>query len=273
MISVLILTRNEEKDLPGCLDSVKWSDDVHILDSFSTDNTVQLARSRGASVVQREFDGYASQRNAGLKNTSFKYPWLFILDADERVPENMVAHLMEATRVAGPEVSAFRLQRKDYFFGSWLKHAQISPYYIRVVRPEKVYYHREINEVMEVEGEIREMKGWFDHYPFSKGISHWISKHNIYSTMEAQRLIDEQKGIAKFSFRKAMFDKDFNVKRFHQKGLFYKVPGRPVIKWFYIYLWRRGILDGRGGFIYATLQSIYEYFIVVKVKEMKQTRP
>ena len=84
MISVLILTRNEQQDLPACLASVAWSDDVHVFDSFSVDGTVEIARAAGAHVHQRIFDDYAKHRTAALREVPFKYPWLFLLDADER---------------------------------------------------------------------------------------------------------------------------------------------------------------------------------------------
>jgi len=268
MISILILTKNEEQDLPACLASVSWSDDVHVFDSFSEDQTVLVAKNAGANVTQRIFDGYASQRNASLKDLNFKYPWVFILDADERIPKELVPILKVKTNSADKNTDGFRIRRKDYLGNTWLKYSQISPYYIRLIRIGKASYHREINEVLLVEGNIEDIDGYFDHYPFSKGYSHWLEKHNSYSTMEAKRWLEEQTGNEKFSFKKALFGKDFTEKRYHQKGLFYKLPGRPLMKWFYMVIVRRAFLDGGAGFTYATLQSIYEYFIVLKSKEL-----
>lgn len=268
MISVLILTKNEEHDLPHCLRSVSWSDDVHVFDSFSNDSTVQIASAAGAKVTQRTFDNYASQRNAALETIDFKYEWLLILDADERIPAPLVKIISEMISNAPPETDGYRIRRRDYLWGTWLKHAQITPYYIRLVRPGKARYSREINEVLEVDGTVDQLPGHFDHYPFSKGIAHWLAKHNNYSTMEAKRWIEENTQGEKFSAKKALFSKDFSHRRYHQKGLFYKIPGRPLIKWLYMVIWRRAFLDGRAGLTYATLQTIYEYFIVVKTKEM-----
>jgi glycosyltransferase involved in cell wall biosynthesis len=268
MISVLILTKNEEQDLPGCLGSVSWSDDIHVFDSFSDDQTVTIAKNAGAIVTQRVFDGYASQRNASLKDLNFRYPWVFILDADERIPKGFVPVLQEKIDSADKNTDGFRIRRKDYLGTTWLKYSQISPYYIRLVRVGKASYHREINEVILVEGKVEDINGYFDHYPFSKGFNHWLDKHNQYSTMEAQRWLDEQNGAEKFSIKKALFNKDFSNKRYHQKGLFYKLPGRPLIKWLYMVIIRRAFLDGKAGMTYATLQSIYEYFIVLKSKEL-----
>jgi len=268
MVSVLVLTKNEENDLPGCLQTVSWCDDIHVLDSYSSDSTVQIATLAGAKVTQRKFDNYASQRNAGLDAIDYKHEWLLILDADERVPDALVKDIHEALQTAQAEVNAYRIRRRDYLWGTWLKHAQISPYYIRLVRLGKAKYTREVNEVLEVDGLVTELPGYFDHYPFSKGMFHWLTKHNTYSTMEAKRWIEENAGSERFSVKKAMFSSDFSSRRYHQKGLFYKIPARPLIKWLYMIVWRRAFLDGKAGLTYAALQSIYEYFIVIKTREM-----
>jgi glycosyltransferase involved in cell wall biosynthesis len=273
MISVLILTKNEEQDLPGCLASVSWSDDVHVFDSESTDATAAIARATGATVTTRPFDGYASQRNAALDTLPFRNPWILILDADERTPDVFGRQLQSAVRTAGAEVNGFRFRRRDYLHGSWLKYSQISPYYIRLIRHGRARYHREINEVLEVDGKVVDLDGHFDHFPFSKGIRHWVDKHNLYSSMEATRWLQEEEADMEFSWRSALFDRDFNVRRYHQKGLFYRLPGRPLLKWAYMMFFRRGILDGRAGWTYAALQAIYEYLIVLKYREQKLNLP
>lgn len=272
MISILILTKNEEQDLPACLESVNWSDDIHIFDSYSDDKTVEIAERFGAKVSQRKFDGYATQRNAALKEINYKYPWIFILDADERIPLDLVAIIKGEIQSVDESIAGFRIRRRDFLNKTWLKHAQISPFYIRLVRNGKASYHREINEVIEVDGAVKDIDGYFDHYPFSKGYKHWLDKHNVYSSMEAQRWIDEHQGHFDFSLRKALFSNDFSEKRYHQKGLFYKMPFRPLIKWIYMVVVRRAFLDGKAGITYATLQSIYEYFIVLKTKELLQKK-
>ncbi len=267
MISILILTKNEAQDLPGALASVAFSDDIHILDSNSTDTTVTIARESGAHVHLRPFDNYAAQRNFGLE-LPFAHPWLLILDADERPTPQLAAELLQISVTAAPEISAFRLRRRDFLFDTWLKHAQISPYYIRLVRPRRARYTREINEVLEVDGPILDLQHPLDHYPFSKGIAHWLTKHNQYSTMEAQ-LIHAQSGLRNPSLLTALRHPDFHTRRLHQKALFYKLPARPLIKWCYMFFVRGAIFDGAAGLTYATLQSIYEYLIVLKTKELR----
>src|SRR5215469_755028 len=124
-ISVLILTKNEERDLPECLASVSWSDDIHVFDSYSTDATVTIAQQARAQVHQRHFDDYATHRNAALTTIPFKHPWVFLLDADERPTPELSREMQQIALAAPDDISAFRLRRRDFLFGTWLKHAQI----------------------------------------------------------------------------------------------------------------------------------------------------
>jgi glycosyltransferase involved in cell wall biosynthesis len=268
VISVLVLTKNEEQDLPGCLASVSWSDDVHVFDSFSTDSTVSIAEGLGATVAQRVFDNYASHRNAALNQTRFRHPWVLLMDADERCT-SALAHEIAQVVTDDPDVAAFRIRRRDYFQNTWLRHAQISPWYIRLVRPELARYTREINEVLEIAGRVGELRAPLNHYPFSKGIGHWLRKHDEYSTMEAQ-LIFQGGGPPDPSLRTALTDKDFHKRRLHQKAIFYRMPGRPLLKWLYMVFVRGAFLDGRPGLTYARLQAIYEYMIVLKTRELRE---
>ena len=268
-ISILILTKNEEQDIPDCLKSVAWSDDVHVLDSMSTDKTVEIAESLGAKVTLRAFDGYASQRNFGLQ-LPFKYQWVMILDADERITPSLATELRDFAKSAAECVAGARMRRRDIWWGRWLKHAQISPFYVRLVRVGRAHYEREINEVLVVDGEIAELTQAFIHYPFSKGLDHWISKHNTYSRMEAEVVA---KGLfIKPDWKIALFGSDFGERRVHQKAIFYGLPARPFIKFIYMLIVRRAFLDGWPGIRYAILQAIYEYFIVLKTKEMQAVK-
>lgn len=266
MISVLILTKNEEQDLPGCLDSVAWCDDIHVLDSESTDRTAAVAAGRGATVTVRPFDGYASQRNAAMR-LPFRYPWVLTLDADERPTPELSAEIQQAVRSAPNTVAAFRMRRRDYLWGTWLKHAQLSPFYVRLLRPERVQYTREINEVVNIDGAIAELSAPLDHLAFSKGITHWVAKHNAYSSKEAE-LLASGDAVQAASWKQALLARDFHQRRVAQKAIFYEMPGRPIIKWLYMMFVRGAVLDGPAGITYATLQAIYEYLIELKRREI-----
>ncbi len=267
-ISVLILTKNEEQDLPDCLKSVSWCDDVHVFDSYSDDRTIDIANEFGAKVTQRKFDNWSAHQNWGLVNIKFQYAWVLYIDADERVSESLYTNLSKL-QLDKVEHVAFEIQRRDFAWnGQWLKHAQMSPFYLRLFRPDKMRYERLVNPVSIPDGTVGKLEGYLDHYPFSKGFKFWWQRHLSYADMEAMtRMQDMGKGVT-FSLKKALFSKDFTEKRYHQKGLFYKLPGRPLIKWFYMVIIRRAFLDGSAGLTYAFLQSIYEYFIVLKTKEL-----
>jgi glycosyltransferase involved in cell wall biosynthesis len=268
MISVLILTKNEQQDLPGCLQSVSWSDDIHIYDSVSTDETVAIAKRFGATVTQRPFDNWAAHQNWGLRNIVFKHPWVFYIDADERMTPELIEAVQAAAETPGANV-AFRMQRRDFFLGTWIKHVQTSPFYMRLFRPEKMRYERLVNPISIADGPVGQLAGYLDHFPFSKGIGQWIDRHNGYSRFEAQQIINNRKAGEGFSWVKAFTAKDFHQRRYHQKEFFYRLPFRPLVKFLLLYVAKRGFLDGRAGFTYAVLQAIYEYFIVLKVRELE----
>lgn len=272
MISVLILTKNEQQDLPSCLESVSWCDDVHVYDSFSDDRTIDIATAAGARVTQRKFDNWSAHQNWGLANIPFKYTWVLYIDADERVSDS----LYQALKSFNPEPNsavAYNIRRRDFAWdGTWLKHAQISPFYMRLFRPEKMRYERLVNPVSLPDGPVGDLEGYLDHYPFSKGIKFWIQRHLSYADLEAATRLNDIEGETSFSLKKALFAKEFSERRYHQKGIFYKLPLRPIVKWFYIALWRRAFLDGKAGLTYATLQSIYEYFIVLRTEELQRDK-
>lgn len=267
MISVLALTKNEQQDLPACLDSLGWSDDIHVYDSFSTDRTLDIAQAAGAHITQRQFDDWSSHQNWGLVNIPFRYQWVFYLDADERVTPELADSLQRAVRNPGDKV-AFRVKRRDFWGERWLKHAVASSYYVRLFRPEKMRYERLVNPISIPDGPVGELDGYLDHYPFSKGMMHWLAKHNSYSSLEAQQIEENRSANQRFRLGQAFFAKDPNQRRFHQKELFYRMPARPLLKFLLLYVGKRGFLDGSAGLTYAMLQSFYEYMIVLKSKEL-----
>ncbi len=184
-VSALILTLDEEINIAACLESLSWCDDVVVLDSRSTDRTCAIAAEHGARVVTRAFDNWSAHQNWAVTHIEFRHPWVLYLDADERcLPElrdDVLRHAIESA----PE-AAFRVRRKDFFMGRWLKHAQLYPtWLVRLFRPQRIRYERLVNPVAVVDGPIGELSGHIVHYPFSHGVSHCIARHNRYSDMEA----------------------------------------------------------------------------------------
>jgi glycosyltransferase involved in cell wall biosynthesis len=265
-VSVLILTLNEETNLRDCIGSLAWSDDVVVLDSYSTDQTCAIATGAGARVIQRKFDNWSAHQNWAVANIQFKHPWVLYLDADERCTVELRDEVLATARGHSTH-AAYRIRRKDYFMGRWLKHAQLYPtWLVRLFRPAQIRYERLVNPVAVVDGSIGELAAHIDHYPFSHGVAHWIARHNKYSDMEAIEAVQARERIA---FKVAdVMSSDPNVRRRALKEIFFRMPARPAVKFCYYYLWRRGFLDGRPGLTYATLQAFYEYMIECKRREL-----
>lgn len=278
-ISVIVYTKNEAQDLPGCLMSLSWSDDIHVYDSGSSDETEFVARKFGVNFIQKKYANDApfggdesAHRCWGLRNIKFKYPWVYHSDADERTTPELVQAMKQAVSTSGDCV-AFRVKRRDYLDGRWLKYVTPSPFNVRLFKPEKIRYDRLTNPVIVVDGLVGDIPHYFDHFPFSKGMSHWVAKHNHYSSLEAEQIIQNKIQGCEFSVSKAFFCNDQNERRFHQKELFYRLPMRPLFMFFLVYFGKFGFLDGRAGFKFAILRSIYEYFIVHKVRELELKCP
>ena len=268
MVSIFVLTLNEENNLPSCLDSVKWSDDIHVLDSYSTDKTIEIAKEHGAKVWFRKFDSFSQHQNWGLENIPFKYPWVFYFDADERVTPKLAEAIRRAVANPGDNV-AFRVQRRDFFLDTWLKHVQMTAFYDRLFRPEKMRYERLGHCVSKPDGPVANIDGYLDHYPFSKGIGDWVNRHNFYSTQEAQQLIANSSAGQSLSLTALLFSKNTHERRRNMKELYYRLPLRPLVKFLVMYIAKLGFLDRVAGFTYCTLMGFYEFLIVVKTRELR----
>ncbi len=262
MVSILILTKNEEVNIERCIQSVLWSDDIVVFDSFSVDRTVELAKAMGARVEQRRFDNYASQRNTALA-LEYKHDWILMVDADECVPPELCKEIETALADVSSGVAMFRIRRKDYFFGRWIRHASAYPtWFGRLVRKGAVQVEREINEEYHTAGEVRCLKEHLIHYPFSNGMAHWFDRHNRYSSMEAEALVQKKS-------QGRLWAKDAVVRRRALKQLAYRLPGRPLFVFAYLYFFRLGLLDGLPGLRYSIMRSMYEYMIDLKVAEQR----
>ena len=266
-VSVLILTLNEECNLPSCLESVSWSDDIVVFDSFSVDRTVEIANSKGIRVIQRKFDNWSSHQNWAVCNIEFQHPWVFYIDADERCDAQLRADIQRISDYQDC-ISAIQVRRKDYFMGKWLKHAQLYPtWFTRIFRPEKIRYERLVNPIAIVDGSVGRINGHLIHYPFSHGITHWFTRHNRYSDLEA---IEKTREITIDNDWAGMFSKDVTRRRMAMKRMAYGLPCRPALTWIYLMFGRFAFLDGLPGLNYSIMRAIYEYMIDLKVKELRR---
>ena len=257
-------------NIGACLDSVSWSDDVVVLDSVSRDRTAEIARARGARVMERPFDTYAGQRNFGLRDIRYRNAWVLMLDADERVPEDLRDEMLAAVAAAGESVSLWRMRRKDHLLGRWIRGSSGYPtWFGRLARVGKVWVERPINEEYHADGDIRELQAHLHHFPFNKGISAWLEKHDRYSTMEAQLRVAQRQEQGAWRGRE-LLAADPIVRRRAVKALLYRLPGRPLIVFAALYLLRGGIFEGRAGFIFSLLRAWYEFMIDCKCVELER---
>lgn len=269
-VSVLILTLNEETNIAECIDSCAWSDDIVVFDSLSVDRTNEIALAKGARIFERAFDNYAAQRTAALTTVSYKHSWVFMVDADERVPEDLAREIESKVSLAGTDTAVFRMRRKDFFLGQWLKRSSGYPtWFGRLVRLGRITVEREVNEEYIADGHIEHLQFHLHHFPFNKGIAYWFERHNRYSSMEAiAKLAEHGEPLA----MRALFSADAIDRRRSMKQLLYRLPLRPLIVFVYLYVIRLGLLDGRAGFYFSRMRAIYEFFIDLKVMEAKRRR-
>jgi glycosyltransferase involved in cell wall biosynthesis len=269
-VSVLILTLNEELNVGECIDSCSWSDDLVVFDSCSGDRTREIALSKGARVFQRPFDDYAAQRNAALSGVAYANPWVLMVDADERVPADLAAEIADSLRTADARVVMFRMRRKDFFLGKWLKRSSGYPtWFGRLVQPRRVRVQREYNEEYIADGDVAHLKAHLHHLPFNKGVDYWYERHNRYSSVEAM-LIQKSRRAPVSSFN--ILTADPIERRRRLKQIAYRIPLRPLVVFIYLYIVRMGILDGRAGFYFSRMRAAYEMMIDLKIMELERRK-
>jgi len=267
MISVVILTHNEETNIGRCLDAVSWSDDILVVDSFSDDSTVEISKRYGARVIQRAFKDFSSQRNFASEQGDLKHEWVLHLDADEIVTPELKAELSGA--VFGDK-DAFRVSSKLIFCGKFLRHAGLFPWYqVRFGRKQALRFKQVGHGQRETlePSRIGTLESSLLHFNFSKGLSDWIERHNRYSTAEAYQNVygyaDHDVSILD------LLSLATDRRRRAAKKIFRRLPCRATIRFIYMYLFRGGILDGRAGLTYCRLLARYEWLIVLKEREIR----
>jgi glycosyltransferase involved in cell wall biosynthesis len=264
-ISILILTLNEDTNIGACLDSLAGFDDIVVFDSLSKDRTKEIALAKGARVVERPFDNWAAHQNWAMDNIQFRNPWVFYLDADERMTPELRAEIQAIAADSKRAEVAFYCGRKNFFMGKWIRHAMPPGMIMRFFKPGHIRVERLVNPVPVIDGPHGYLRNYFEHYNFSKGLTEWFDKHNKYSlfeAMEGMKLREKPVGFG------AIVSGDAFERRRALKELSFKLPLRPLIKFLWMYVLKRGFMDGRAGYTYCKLQAMYEYMIVVKMREL-----
>jgi len=269
-ISVLIPTRNEERNLPACLESVAWAGERVVFDSLSDDRTLEIAAEHGARVVQRAFDDFARHKNWALDEIDFAHPWVLILDADERVTPALAEEIAALFAEGEPACDGYYLARRIFWRGRWLRHGGRYPdYNLRLIRRGRGRYEqRRVHEHMVVEGPVGYLRHPLDHDD-DKGIERYIERHNHYSTLEALEILRAEAGAAAEEIAPDLRRRGPQRRRALKRWAYRWLPARPLFVFLYLYLFRLGFLDGRPGLDSALLRAIYEYQIDLKLRELR----
>lgn len=271
-VTVLILTKNEEVNLPDCLKSIKnFAKRIVVVDSGSTDNTEKIAREYGADFYVHHFENYARQFNWGLDNTDINTKWTFRLDADERLTPALCKELrLLMNEHENDDVNGFSMEASLFFMGREMKHGGPQKRKLMLfktglgrIEDRKMDEHTILSSGIAID-----CKGKFLHYDF-KDMSFWINKLNWYATREMQDYFEFVNG------KKASInanDKEINSIRNKKFGIYYKFPKfiRCWLMFIYAYIFQLGFLDGKEGFIYHwTYHRFYRTLVDCKIMEQE----
>ena len=273
-VSILVPIRNEAANLERCLRAVAWADEIFVVDSQSTDGSVELAEKLGARVVQFQFNGtWPKKKNWALENLPFTHDWVFILDADEVLPPGAEEEFRAVVRA--PDADGYWINRRFMFMGRWLAHAYYPNWNLRLFRHRLGRYEKltdadtksgdnEVHEHVIVQGKTGHLKSEMDHYAFPS-VETFVEKHNRYSNWEARVALDRYLHAS----GRGLQSERVGARR-RLKELSARLPFRPLLRFLYVYVWQRAFLDGWEGYYFARLHGFYEFLSVAKTYEMKK---
>jgi len=278
-VSVLIPIKNEAANLPRCLASVSWADQIFVVDSQSTDGSQKIAESFGVTIVQFHFSGtWPKKKNWALANLPFRHDWVFIVDADEVLPpsarDEILSVVTRANTVGFEDIVGYWINRRFFFLGKWLKHAYYPNWNLRLFKHKLGRYEmltnldtssgdNEVHEHVIVEGRTGFLTSLMDHYAFPS-VEVFVEKHNRYSNWEAKVALSSSQDTSSA----LMTNTEVGWRR-RLKNWASCLPFRPLLRFLYVYIWQKGFLDGIEGYYFARLHAFYEFLIVVKTFELK----
>ncbi len=273
MIDVLIQTHNEELNLPHALASLKgWANKVFVVDSGSTDRTVEIGREFGAVVIVHPWEGYAAQKNWALDYLPFESPWILILDADEAVSPSLKDEIVQVVSrpVDRVKTAGYYINRVLIFLGQHIYHCGYFPSWnLRLFKRGMARYEdREVHEHMTVNGPTAYLKQLLIHED-RRGLEHFIAKHNRYSTLEAKSIYNSR---ASWPGIKRMFTDRVARTRFLKDRVVPRLPAPWLFRFFYMYVLRMGLLDRRAGWMLCSYIASYDLFVYSKYRELRRLR-
>lgn len=273
-VSVLIPTLNEAANITACIDSVRFSDDIVVVDSGSRDGTVEQAEAAGARVVAFEWNKrFPKKKNWALTHVDWKHEWILILDADERILPELAEEIVAVTGQSDNPVCGYFINRRFIFLQQWIRHCGYYPSWnLRLLRRGRGAYEKlvdgdtgsgdnEVHEHVLLEGPSAYLRHDMLHYAYPD-IATWVEKHNRYSNWEALVEVQGESGCGPTG-------KQLGGRR-RLRTLSRKLPLRPQLRFLYSYVWKRGFLDGKAGWMFCRLLATYEMLNVYKAIELRR---
>ena len=273
-VSVVIPTRNEERNLAECLASLDFAAERIVLDSHSGDRTVEIAEASGARVVRRAFDVFSDHKNWALDSLDFAHDWILLVDADECVTPALaeeIRDIVEGRAANGANTPvAWYIPRRNVFQGKCLRHGGMYPdYQMRLFRRGRARYEdRIVHEHMVCDGPTSFCRSHFVHHDH-KGIERYFERHNHYTSLEAVEVHRALEKKVHGGFAGSLLGSPPQRRRALKTFAYRFLPGRWLVLFFYMYICRLGFLDGHIGFRYALIRAFHEYQIDIKLIELR----
>lgn len=277
-VSVIVLARDEELNLPRCLESVAdWADRIIVVDSGSRDHTCQVAKDFGAEVHSHPFETHASQWNWALQSVPVRTKWILALDADQRVTPELRDEILVSLPSSAEKVEGFYLSRRQIFRGCWIRHGGYYPkYMLKLFRRGAAWVDEDdlVDHRFYVKGETRRLRSdLIEENVKENDIAVWLEKHIRYAGRQAQEELRRRRSKISWTIQPSLFG-DVNQRTVYMRGLWYRMPLylRPFLYFGYRYFVRLGILDGKEGFVFHFLQAFWYRLIVdIKLGELRRS--
>jgi glycosyltransferase involved in cell wall biosynthesis len=275
-ISIIILTYNEEENIRTCLENSKrLTDKIYIIDSFSTDKTLDICKEYGCEIHQHKFENQARQLNWALENVDINEDWILRLDADEFMTEELINEIKNKIESVDENISGIFLKRRLYFLDKWMKRGIYPAYILRLWRNKKaICEERWMDEHMKILSGATTIfdNDFIDNN--NKNLTWWINKHNNYATREAIEVLNSKFNLMNVNIVEANFwGTQEQRKKWIKKNIYSKLPlgVRPTLYFIYRYFFKLGFLDGFRGFLFHCMQGFwYRLLVDAKVYEIEK---